>query len=128
MYTICEVHIFNKGSEAFRTVPLVQRSLPSQEEQTHFVFDFISVGAGTAGSLIAHRLATETNFTFVLLEAGGDSHSFYEIPVLGPLLHGTVYDWQYETTPQAHACYAMIDRVSKNYTQLPTFYGNHIAN
>ncbi|CAH2038019.1 unnamed protein product, partial [Iphiclides podalirius] len=73
-------------------------------------YDYIIVGAGTAGSLIAHRLATESNFTFVVLEAGGGSHPLLEIPIVGPLLHGTVYDWQYETTPQENACYAMVDR------------------
>ncbi|XP_072932266.1 glucose dehydrogenase [FAD, quinone]-like [Epargyreus clarus] len=72
-------------------------------------YDFIIVGAGTAGSLIAHRLATETNHTFVVLEAGSKSHALLEIPVLGPLLHGSVHDWQFETVPQTDACLAMVD-------------------
>lgn len=72
----------------------------------------ISVGAGTAGSLLAHRIATETNLTFVVLEAGGRSYPLLDIPFLGPLLHGSIYDWQYETTPQENACFAMVDKVS----------------
>ncbi|XP_068631930.1 glucose dehydrogenase [FAD, quinone]-like [Battus philenor] len=76
-------------------------------------YDFIIVGAGTAGSLIAHRIASETNFTFVVLEAGGRSNPFYEVPVFGPLLQGSMYDWMYETTPQEHACFAMVDRKCK---------------
>ncbi|XP_047995233.1 glucose dehydrogenase [FAD, quinone]-like [Leguminivora glycinivorella] len=70
-------------------------------------YDYIIVGSGTAGSLIAHRLATETNFTFIVLEAGGPGNLLFEIPVLGPLLHGSPYDWQYETVPQDNACLAM---------------------
>ncbi|CAK1595790.1 unnamed protein product [Parnassius mnemosyne] len=76
-------------------------------------YDYIIVGAGTAGSLIGHRLATETNFTFMVFEAGGRSHFLYEIPIIGPLLHGSVYDWQFETTPQENACLAMVDRKCK---------------
>lgn len=74
-------------------------------------FPFILVGSGTAGSLIAHRLEKETNYTFVVLEAGGRSHSFHEIPALAPLLHGSAYDWQFETVPQDNACYAMENHV-----------------
>ncbi|XP_059059155.1 glucose dehydrogenase [FAD, quinone]-like [Achroia grisella] len=69
-------------------------------------YDFIIVGSGTAGSVIAHRLATETNYTFIVVEAGGKGNVLFEIPVLGPLLHGSIYDWQYETVPQDNACYA----------------------
>ncbi|CAK1546946.1 unnamed protein product [Leptosia nina] len=80
--------------------------LPTQVLESK-VYDYIIVGSGTAGSLIAHRLATETNYTFVVIEAGGASNPLYEIPILGPMLHGSPYDWQYETIPQENACLAM---------------------
>lgn len=73
----------------------------------------IPVGSGTAGSVIAHRIATETNFTFLVIEAGGKTNMLFDIPVLGPMLHGSVYDWQYQTVPQDNACLAMDDKVSK---------------
>ncbi|KAI8435602.1 hypothetical protein MSG28_003877 [Choristoneura fumiferana] len=65
------------------------------------------VGSGTAGSLIAHRIATETNYTFIVLEAGGKGNALFDIPVLGPLLHGSVYDWLFQSVPQDNACLAM---------------------
>ncbi|CAG4979360.1 unnamed protein product [Colias eurytheme] len=77
-------------------------------------YDFIIVGSGTAGSLIAHRLATETNHTFIVLEAGGNSNPLFEIPIFGPLLHGSVYDWQYETVRQDNACHAMVGNKCKH--------------
>ncbi|RVE45935.1 hypothetical protein evm_009408 [Chilo suppressalis] len=77
------------------------------------VYDYIIVGSGTAGSVIAHRLAAETNFTFIVIEAGGKSNSLFEIPVLSPMLHNSVYDWQYETVPQENACLAMNNKKCK---------------
>lgn len=70
------------------------------------------MGSGTAGSVIAHRLATETNYTFIVLEAGGKGIPLFDIPVLGPLLHGSIYDWRFETVPQENACLAMNNKVS----------------
>lgn len=70
------------------------------------------VGSGTAGSLIAHRLSKETNYTFVVLEAGGRGHPLHSIPAISPLLHQSTFDWQYETVPQENACFAMENRVS----------------
>lgn len=69
------------------------------------------MGAGTAGSLIAHRIASETNFTYIVIEAGIHSNALLDIPVLGPLLHGSVHDWQYETVPQENGCFAMDNKV-----------------
>ncbi|XP_075973734.1 glucose dehydrogenase [FAD, quinone]-like [Anticarsia gemmatalis] len=76
-------------------------------------YDYIIVGCGTAGSVIAHRLATETNYTFIVLEAGSRSHDLLEAPVLGPFMHGSVFDWQYQTVPQEHACFGMKDKKCK---------------
>ncbi|XP_050346515.1 alcohol dehydrogenase [acceptor]-like [Nymphalis io] len=70
-------------------------------------YDFIIVGSGTAGSLIGHRIAKETNCTFIVLEAGGRGHPFHDIPAFGPLLHQSIFDWNYETEPQENACFAM---------------------
>ncbi|XP_063618367.1 ecdysone oxidase-like [Cydia splendana] len=85
----------------------------SYNDKINQEYDYIIVGSGTAGSLIAHRLATETNFTFIVLEAGGQGNLLFEIPVLGPLIHGSPYDWQYETVPQDNACLAMKNRKCK---------------
>ncbi|OWR55602.1 glucose dehydrogenase, partial [Danaus plexippus plexippus] len=69
-------------------------------------YDYIIVGSGTAGSLIAHRLA-ETNYTYIVIEAGGFGHHFHDIPAFGPLLLGSHFDWGFETVPQDNACLAM---------------------
>ena len=62
-------------------------------------FDFIVVGAGSAGSVVAGRLA-EHGHQVLLLEAGGPANWFMTIPYLGSLFQKTPYDWQYSTVPQ----------------------------
>ena len=62
--------------------------------------DFIVVGAGTSGCVLAQRLATRGN-RVILLEAGGSHrHMNVRIPAAFPKLFKTARDWAYETTEQ----------------------------
>ena len=66
-------------------------------------FDYIVVGAGTAGALMANRLSANPNNSVLLLEAGGkDNYHWIHIPV------GYLYcidnprtDWRFRTEPDA---------------------------
>ncbi|CAG7722954.1 unnamed protein product [Allacma fusca] len=72
-------------------------------------FDFIIVGAGTAGSVVANRLSE--NFKVLLLEAGGEPNPLQSIPYLSPALLGLPHtDWEYLANPQVNACLAMNER------------------
>lgn len=63
--------------------------------------DFIIVGAGTAGCVLAERL-TARGLKVLVIEAGGsDRHMHVQIPAAFPKLFKTKRDWAYETTPQA---------------------------
>lgn len=87
----------------------------------------IPVGAGSAGSILAAHLA-EDKHSVLLLEAGGTAPFFFDIPLLGPLIQNTVYDWQYITVSQEHACKGLINNVniliylSKNSNYQDLFY------
>ena len=63
-------------------------------------FDFVIVGAGTAGCVLANRL-TEKNFSVLLLEAGGrDTNPWIHIPVgYFKTMHNPATDWRYRTQP-----------------------------
>ncbi len=64
--------------------------------------DVIVVGGGSAGSLIAGRLAAETDANVLLLEAGNrDVNPFIHIPAgFSKLLQNGMFLWPYETVPQ----------------------------
>ena len=62
-------------------------------------YDFVVVGAGSAGSVVAGRLA-ENGHTVLLLEAGGPANWLMTIPYICALFQKTPYDWQYTTEPQ----------------------------
>ncbi len=66
-------------------------------------YDVIVVGGGSAGSLLAGRLASETDANVLLLEAGGrDTNPFIHIPAgFSKLLQHGMFLWPYETVPQA---------------------------
>jgi choline dehydrogenase len=65
-------------------------------------FDFIIVGAGSAGCVLAGRLSENPNNRVLLLEAGGrDWHPFIHVPAgLAKLIHLESINWAYETEPQ----------------------------
>ncbi|XP_035730632.1 glucose dehydrogenase [FAD, quinone]-like isoform X1 [Vespa mandarinia] len=75
-------------------------------------YDYIVVGAGTSGAIIAARLA-ENGQSVLLVEAGGTAPPFLDIPLLSPLLQNSIYDWQYITVPQHNACKALKNNQSK---------------
>lgn len=66
-------------------------------------FDYVLIGAGSAGCVLANRLSANPAVTVLLLEAGGpDRHPLVRIPAGYAKLHGSSIDWGYWTEPQPH--------------------------
>ncbi|KAL0131171.1 hypothetical protein PUN28_002615 [Cardiocondyla obscurior] len=79
-------------------------------------FDFLVIGAGSAGSVLANRLTENPDWNVLLLEQGRDEIFLTDIPFLAPILHITDYVHVYksESRPQdVHGrggyCLSMID-------------------
>ena len=67
-------------------------------------FDFVIVGAGTAGCVLAARLSEDPRNSVCLLEAGGgDGHPFIRVPALvGAAIGSRGLNWGFATEPQAN--------------------------
>jgi 4-pyridoxate dehydrogenase len=65
-------------------------------------FDYVIVGAGSAGCTLANRLSADAGVRVLLLEAGGwDRHPFVKLPLgWGKVLLNRIYDWGYDGEPQ----------------------------
>jgi len=66
-------------------------------------YDYIIVGAGSAGSVLANRLSADANKQVLLIEAGNsDKNPFIHIPGACGKLHRSKEDWGFETESQQH--------------------------
>ena len=69
-------------------------------------YDFIVVGAGSSGSVVADRLA-ESGASVLLLEAGTDGTYLTEIPAAVGATLGSSLDWSYRTQADGRSCLGM---------------------
>jgi len=79
-------------------------------------FDFLVIGAGSAGSVLANRLTENPDWNVLLLEQGKDEIFLTDIPLLAPIFHITDYAHVYKGEPRpqdAHGhggyCLSMVD-------------------
>ncbi|KAL0878874.1 hypothetical protein ABMA27_003885 [Loxostege sticticalis] len=95
---------------ALSTIYMLQLTsyLYPQSETVHdgATFDFIIVGAGSAGSVLANRLTEDPNVSVLLIEAGGDPPLESNLPGLASYLRNSRVDWN-NTSPvdkQTYQC------------------------
>ncbi|KAK7054621.1 hypothetical protein VNI00_003084 [Paramarasmius palmivorus] len=88
---------------ALLSLPSVSaRLLSSLSELETATYDFVVVGGGNAGSVVANRLTENENFKVLVVEAGVNNEGLLgmEIPFLASSQFGTGVDWNFSTVPQ----------------------------
>lgn len=73
-------------------------------------YDFIIVGGGTAGSILATRLSELQQFRILLLEAGGVESQLTDVPYLSHVWRDSKLDWKVTSTPQETSCLAYLNK------------------
>jgi choline dehydrogenase len=68
-------------------------------------YDYVIVGGGAAGCVLANRLSADPDVSVLVLEAGGPDH-WWDLQVRLPIAVGRIigkphYDWNYESDPEA---------------------------
>ncbi|KAL1117360.1 hypothetical protein AAG570_004686 [Ranatra chinensis] len=81
-----------------RQPPVVPQSYVKRE------YDFIVVGAGSAGCVLANRLTENPDWSVLLIEAGGREIITSRAPLLFNTMFDTRVDWNYTTVEQKRAC------------------------
>ncbi|RWS17073.1 glucose dehydrogenase-like [FAD: quinone] [Dinothrombium tinctorium] len=85
-------------------------------DQSNEQYDFIIVGGGTAGCVLASRLSEVSSYSVLMLEAGAKPPVESKIPMMATTMWKTQVDWNYTTTPQKYALKAHY-RQQSNWTR-----------
>lgn len=67
-------------------------------------YDFIVVGGGSAGAVVASRLSEVPEWNVLLVEAGLDEPTGTQVPSMFLNFIGSSIDWGYQTEPETQAC------------------------
>lgn len=77
------------------------------------VYDYIIIGAGSSGAVLANRLSANADINVLLLEAGGyDNELMHHIPLAALAQQLSPCDWQYKTTTQKYSQYGNNNNIS----------------
>ncbi|XP_072934514.1 glucose dehydrogenase [FAD, quinone]-like [Epargyreus clarus] len=91
------MQFLQEGTRQLDNEPPDQSSMLSE-------YDFIIVGAGTAGCVLANRLSEIPDWKILLIEAGVNENFVMDIPILANYLQFTPANWRYKTKPSDKYC------------------------
>ncbi|XP_044254785.1 glucose dehydrogenase [FAD, quinone]-like [Tribolium madens] len=107
------INIYKETSESYKlrqNNSEFKQGFYSSEIKDFGNFDFIIVGAGAAGSVLATRLSEISEWSILVLEAGGEETDFSKIPNLLKYVQMSEVNWGYLSVPQRNACLAMVNQ------------------
>lgn len=88
--------LFNSNSDNIDSEPVIQKS-----------YDFIIIGAGSAGSVVANRLSENQKWSVLLLEAGRNENFFTDVPLMAAFQSATSYNWGYKGEKSNTSCLSL---------------------
>lgn len=92
--------ILNEGQDQYEKEAADGRTLLKE-------YDFIIVGAGSAGCVLANRLSENPNWKVLLIEAGPSENLMMDIPMFVHYLQAFNVNWNYKTKPSNSSCLGM---------------------
>ncbi|XP_068628692.1 glucose dehydrogenase [FAD, quinone]-like isoform X2 [Battus philenor] len=99
-------NLFDFWTNLFRPIPRNPKEgfVPDYNPKDLEEFDFIIVGAGSAGCVLANRLTEVYHWKVLVLEAGGNENFFSDVPIFAPFLSLTPMNWGYNSEHEQKAC------------------------
>ncbi|EFN84163.1 Glucose dehydrogenase [acceptor] [Harpegnathos saltator] len=86
----------------------LEEQIPEVTPEHEAVYDFVVVGAGTAGATLATRLSEIPHVKVLLIEAGVNENLLMDVPLLVHILQlSDVINWKYQTKPSDKYCLGM---------------------
>lgn len=93
---------FGRFFNIFQRIPDASQILES--------YDFVVIGAGSGGSVVANRLTENPSWTVLLLEAGRDEAFITDVPLTASLQAITGYNWGYRGKKVKSACLGAVEQ------------------
>ncbi|XP_058120255.1 glucose dehydrogenase [FAD, quinone]-like [Anopheles ziemanni] len=95
--------LFDELSLLMRTGPNASVPIP-EVERIREEYDFVVIGAGSGGSVMANRLSEMPDWSVLLLEVGKEENLVSNVPLTAGLTTATGYSWGYRSDPTRNAC------------------------
>lgn len=102
--TVCLICWIYLSSESVKNLITIDEAIKTE-------FDYIIVGGGTAGCVLANRLTEYENVQVLLIESGGTFGPIAMVPLLASQQQKTSVDWQLRTTSQIYSSFGFVDHV-----------------
>lgn len=113
----------------FHSYSVDKEKAPINRKRLYTEYDFIIVGGGSAGAVLANRLSEDRRWNVLLLEAGGDETEISDVPALAAYLQLGGMDWQYKTEPQpGRACLGHTNGGRCNWPRGKVIGGSSVLN
>lgn len=105
--TLAQLSVLQSVLQYYRSAVSIPPGAAPDTEVFLKEYDFVVVGAGSGGCVVANRLTEVPEWSVLLLEAGKEEILLTDIPILVSYILATDYNWGYKTQPNRGMCMSM---------------------